>query len=177
MTRIIQGDKGEGKIFSTPNNAITAYDFGEVGFRAKVKVLGTDSPKYSIFEGKPFETSVGRLLFNSVLPKDFSYVDKDINNKELTALLNDLISIYGISAMPNILDKIKSFGFKYTTHSGITWGIDEIKVPEEKKGLVKEGQKLADEVISQYNDGLLSEDEKYKKIIEVWQGVKSQIEK
>ncbi len=177
MTRIIQGDKGEGKIFSTPNNAITAYDFGEVGFRAKVKVLGTDSPKYSIFEGKPFETSVGRLLFNSVLPKDFSYVNKDINNKELTALLNDLISIYGISAMPNILDKIKNFGFKYTTHSGVTWGIDEIKVPEEKKALVKEGQTSADLVISQYNDGLLSEDEKYKKIIEVWQGVKSQIEK
>jgi DNA-directed RNA polymerase subunit beta' len=75
MTKIVEGDKGEGKIFSAPNSAITAHDFGVVGYRAKIKVLGTESPKYAQYNGEVFETTVGRLLFNSVLPSDFPYTN------------------------------------------------------------------------------------------------------
>jgi DNA-directed RNA polymerase subunit beta' len=71
MTKDMTGEKGEGMVFPNPNSAITAYEFGLVSYRAKVKVLPTDSPKYAQFEGKLFETTVGRLLFNSVLPKDY----------------------------------------------------------------------------------------------------------
>ncbi|MCR4330280.1 MAG: DNA-directed RNA polymerase subunit beta' [Patescibacteria group bacterium] len=177
MTKIITGEKGEGKIFPTPNSAITAYDFGEVGFRAKIKVMGTDSPRYAAFEGKPFETSVGRLLFNGVLPRDFAYINKEIKKKDLSSIVNDLIGKYGIKNTPPILDKIKAFGFKYATHSGITWSMTDIKVPVEKKELVKNGKEEVERITSQYNDGLLSEEERYRKVIEVWQEVRNEIEK
>jgi len=177
MTKIIENEKGEGKIFPTPNSAITAYDFGEVGFRAKIKVMGTDSVRYAAFEGKPFETSVGRLLFNGVLPNDFSYINKEIKKKDLSAIVNDLIGKYGIKNTPPILDKIKAFGFKYATHSGITWSMADIKVPEEKKALVEKGKEEVEKITAQYNDGLLSEEERLRKVIEVWQEVRNEIEK
>jgi len=177
MTKMVEGEKGEDKIFSTPNNAITAYDFNEAGFRAKIKVMGSDKEKYAQFEGKPFETTVGRLLFNAVLPDDFPYINKPIDKKELSNLVNDLINKYGIDETPSKLDKIKSFGFKYATKSGITWGMTDVNVPGGKKNLVAGGHKVVDEINGQYNDGLLSDEERYRKTIEVWQGVRNEIEK
>lgn len=177
MTKIVEGATGEGKIFPTPNSAITAHDFGVVNYRAKIKVMGTDTPKYAQFEGKVFETTVGRLLFNSVLPSDFVYVNKEIGQKDLEALIDEIINTYGIDATPVILDKIKDFGFKYVTKAGITWGIDEIKIPEGKKALVAAARKEAELVRSEFNEGLLSEEERYRRTIEVWQGVRGEIEK
>jgi len=78
MTKIIEGSKGEGKFFPTPNSAITAFDFGEVDFRAKIKVLPTDSAKYANYKGQVFETSVGRLLFNSVLPSEHPFINENV---------------------------------------------------------------------------------------------------
>ncbi|MDP3958472.1 MAG: DNA-directed RNA polymerase subunit beta' [bacterium] len=177
MTTIIPGEQGEGKIFASPNAAITAYDFGVVGFRAKVKVMASDKPKYKQFGGGIFETSVGRLLFNSILPEDLTYVNEEMNVKKLANLVDDLIMHYGIDATPRILDKIKDFGYRYISVSGITWGIDDVKVNEKKPAIVERGRKQADEVQEQFNEGLLSEDERYRKTIEIWQGVKNEIEK
>lgn len=177
MTKIEEGTKGEGKSFPTPNAAITAYDFGEVGFRAKIKVLPTDSPKYAQYNGEIFETTVGRLLFNSVLPKDFEFVNKDIINKELSRIVDNLINQYGLEKAPRILDKIKSFGYKYITKSGITWGLDDVKVPEGKKDIIAESRAKTEEVSEQFADGLLSEEERYRKTVEIWQEARSKIEK
>ena len=177
MTKIIEGDKGEGKIFPTPNAAITAYDFGVVGFRAKVKVVGTDSAKYAVYEGKPFETTPGRLLFNSVLPSDFPFVNKEITKKELAGMVDDLITRYGIDGTPAVLDKIKAFGYRYVTKSGITWSISDVNVPEEKKEIVAEARRKEAEITAQWAEGLLSADEKYDKMIEVWKKVETDIEK
>ncbi|HEX9608950.1 MAG TPA: DNA-directed RNA polymerase subunit beta' [Candidatus Paceibacterota bacterium] len=177
MTKIVEGEQGEGKIFPTPNNAITAYDFDAVGFRAKIKVLPTDSPKYAIFEGKVFETSVGRLLFNSILPKDYAFINSEINNRSMQALVEDLIKKYGLEEIPSILNKIKHFGFEYATHSGITWGMDDVQVPAGKPAIIKKAQATSREVLDQYNNGLLSSDEKRRMNIEIWQGAKDEIEK
>ena len=177
MTKIVEGEKGEGKIFSTPNSAITAYDFNELSYRAKIKVMATNTPKYAAYEGKVFETTVGRLLFNGVLPSDFAYVNKEITKKELESIIDELINTYGVDATPPILDKIKDFGFKYVMKAGITWGIDDIKIPVEKKGIIAKAQVEADEIRGEFNEGLLSDDERYRRTIEVWQGARSEIEK
>jgi DNA-directed RNA polymerase subunit beta' len=177
MTKVVDGDKGEGKIFPTPNSAITAYDFGLVGFRAKIQVLGTDSPKYAAYGGKPFETTVGRLLFNSVLPKDFPFLNKEITKKDISALVDDLITRYGIDGTPDILDKIKAFGYRYVTRSGITWSISDVKVPLEKKAIVDAARKEEQVVISQFEEGLLSEEERYRKVIEIWERARAEVEK
>lgn len=177
MTKTLEGEKGEGKFFSTPNAAITAYDFGIVGFRSKIKVVGTDSPKYAQFEGKPFETTVGRLLFNSVLPTDFPYVNKEILKKDLANMVDDLITRYGIDGTPDVLDKIKAFGYRYVTKSGVTWSLSDVKVPEEKAAIVAAARAKEKEVLAQWGEGLLSTEEKYRKVIEIWKDVQNEIEK
>lgn len=179
MTKIIDEDKDEKdiKIFASPNNAITAYDFGVVNFREKIKVLATENEKYAEFGGNIFETSVGRLLFNSVLPSDYPFINKEIVNKSMAELEDNLIDKYGIEKIPFILDKIKNFGFEYVTKAGITWGIDDVVVPKGKIKILEESQKKSDNIWAQYNDGLLSEDERHRMNIEIWHDTKSQIEK
>ncbi len=177
MTKSVDGEKGEGKYFASPNQAIIAYEFGEISFRSKIKVLGTEKEKYAAYGGKVFETSVGRLLFNSILPADMPFLNEEMPQKRISALVDEVIYRYGIDATPPILDKIKNFGYRYITKAGISWGIDNVKVPEGKKAIIERGRKMEEEVFSQFNDGLLSQDEKYRKVIEIWDGIKLEVEK
>ena len=177
MTKSMDGEEGEGKYFSNPNTAITAYDYGIVTLRAKIKVLATDSHKYRKFDGGIFETSVGKLLFNSILPNDFAYVNDEMNQKRLSSLLDELIVHVGIDNTPAFLDKIKEFGFKYSTVSGTTWGLDNVRLPVEKPKIIEDARKLEEEVVSQWEEGLLSEEERYQKIIEIWTYAKKDLEK
>ena len=178
MTKEVPGEKGEGKYFASPNEAITAHDFDAVSFRAKIWVMAnTDKEKYAKFEGKPFETTIGRLLFNSVFPSDFPYINDEVTQKKLNAIIDEVILTYGLETAPKIIDKIKTFGYKYATVSGTTWGINAINVPEEKTGLVKGGWEQAGRVEADFQEGLLSEEERYERTIDVWQGVRKEIEK
>ncbi len=177
MTKMIPGEKGEGKYFSTPNEAITAYDFGIVSFRAKILVMPSEKEKYAEFGGKPFETTVGRLLFNSVFPAEFPYINDEVTGKKMNSIIDQVILTYGLEKAPTVIDKIKSFGYKYATVSGTTWNIDAVKVPKEKNALVQEGWDNAARVESDYEEGLLSGEERYERTISVWQGVRSKIEK
>ncbi len=177
MTKAVDGEKGEGKYFSSPNAAITAYEYGVLSIRAKIKVLATDTVKYKKFSGELFETSVGKLLFNSILPSDFAYIGDEMNQKRLSSLVDELIMYYGVDNTPPVLDKIKQFGFKYSTFSGTTWGLDNVNVPAEKEKIVADSRKREEEIISQWKEGLLSEEERYQKIIEIWTQAKKDMEK
>ncbi len=177
MTKEVPGEKGEGMTFSSPNQAITAFDLNAITFRAKIKVLPSDKLKYAQFEGKIFETTVGKLFFNSILPEDFPYLNEEITIKRMITLIDEIIMRYGIDATPKVLDNIKAFGFRYATYSGVTWGIDNIRVPEGKKDILENSRKEEEQVQDQYNDGLLSEEEKMEKVIEIWERAKKEIEK
>ena len=177
MTRIQKGAKGEGKYFSSPNAAILAFDFGIVDLRAEVKVMPSETERYKQFEGKVFETSVGRLLFNGVLPKEYPYINKEVGRKKMSELIDDMLEKYGVEGTPAIIDRIKSFGFKYATISGITWSLGDVKIPKGKDELIEKGRAQVMEVINQFNEGLLSEHERIARSVEIWQGVKSEIEK
>ncbi len=176
MTKIIEGEKGEGKYFPSPNSAITAYDLDVVDFRTKINVMSTDNEKYKQFDGEIFETTVGRLLFNSVLPSDYPFLNKVIDNSAMAKLEENLIDKYGTERIPKILDKIKNFGFKYITKSGTTWGLDDVVVPEGKAEVIKAAQKKSDDVWAQYDEGLLSEGERHRSNVEIWHNTKSQME-
>lgn len=176
MTKIVDGAKGEDKFFSSPNDAINAYDYGIIDFRAKVKVLATDTPKYAQFEGKLFETSVGRLLFNSVLPSDHAFINDVVVQKTLFNIIIDIIDDRGSDAVPPIVDKLKKFGFKYATQSGTTWGIDEVVVPKEKNAILDKARQAESLVLEHFNDGLISREERRRMIVEIWHGAKSEIE-
>ena len=177
MTKVKEKAKGEGKYFSSPNEAILAYDFRQVNLRALVKVMGSNIQKYdSAGESRIFETTVGRLLFNSIFPDDFEYVNEEQNKKGLENLVARLIEKYGSSVMPEILDKMKVFGFRYATRSGISWGIDDLQVPKEKPEIIKSAEKEMEKVESNYEEGLLTRPERYNKVIEIWQNAKNKIE-
>ena len=176
MTKMVSDEKGEGRTFSSPNEAISAFDFGHVGFRARIQVLASDKPKYEEYGGEIFETSVGRLLFNSILPADFPYINTEVDRKQMAAVIDDLIQTYGIENVPSIIDKIKTFGFRYATYSGITWGIDEVRIPEGKGRVVEEAKRASERVVEQYETGLLSEGERTRKNIEIWHKAKDDVE-
>ncbi len=176
MTKLVDGAKGEDKIFDSTNSAINAYDYDVVDFRAKIKVLPGTHEKYKEFSGELFETTVGRLLFNSVLPKDFQFINETIDNRKMSALIDELIAMYGLDGMPSILDKIKDFGFKYAMHSGVTYSMTDISVPNKKVKIIDEAKKTVKFLQEQYNEGLLSSDERRRMTIELWQKVKIDIE-
>jgi len=177
MTQIVDGEKGEGKVFSSPNDAITAFDFGHVSLKAKVTLLGTDTPKYKAFDGKLFETSIGRLLFNSILPTDFPFMNEEMSKKKLSAVTDQLILKYGSDNTPEILDKIKNFGYKYATKSGISWGYEDLVIPKDKKELVNQARNDVTLIDDQYKEGLLTDNERYQKIIETWESVRNKLDK
>ena len=95
----------------------------------------------------------------------------------MAQIVDKMIARYGIENIPAILDKIKSFGFQYATRSGITWGIDNVVIPKQKEAIVKASLAKSDEVQKQFNEGLLSEDERYRKNIEIWTAAKAEVEK
>ena len=177
MTKIVAGAKGGGRAFPSTNAAITAFDFGAVDLRAKIRVLPSENKKYEQFQAQVFETSIGRLLFNSVLPSDFPYLNEEITNKRMGALVQALVTHYKLDGIPAILDKIKAFGFRYATYAGITWSISDVVVPEIKEKLVKEGREQVGKEQENFNNGLLTEDERYRMTVGIWGRVGNDLRK
>ncbi len=177
MTKEIPGAKGEGKYFSSPNDAINAHDYGVIDFRAKVHVLATETEKYQQYEGKIFETTVGRLIFNSVLPSDHDFINDVIVQKTLFTVIIDIIDARGPEAVPPIVDKLKKLGLKYATLSGTTWGIDEVSVPKQKGAILEKARGEERGIFAAYDEGLISRDERRRMIVEIWHRAKTEIER
>jgi len=164
ITKIKKGAKGEGKNFSSSEEAIMAYENGDVDLRAKIKI-----PEQ--------KTSVGRILFNETLPDNYAFVDETMNSKRLEKIVGGIISNYKQEVIEETLDKIKNLGFESATVSGITWGMDDLIVPPEKEGIIKAAEKEIEIIDTHFRKGLLSKEEKSSKVIEVWTKAKSEIEK
>ncbi|MFA6408356.1 MAG: DNA-directed RNA polymerase subunit beta' [Candidatus Paceibacterota bacterium] len=178
LTKEVDNVKGAGEYFCSPNAAILASEYDAIDPRAKVKVLPVDGKeKYAMFDGHPFETTVGRLLFNTVLPADYPFINETITKKVLARIVTDCIVRYGIDAIPEIVNKVKRFGFGYATRSGITWAIDNVSVPAEKKSIIDGAAEKVAVIHADYQEGLLSEEEKRRMAIEVWQNAKQEVEK
>lgn len=177
VTKLVEGGKGEGKIFESPESAVLAQSFKDIDLRAKIKVQSPDHPKYGSLKGTLMETSVGRILFNNVLPEDYPFINTEVDRKRLGAIVDDMIRIYGADKVAPILDSIKKFGFGFATYSGTTWGIDDIVVPSSKKEIVEKAKVQADVVSQQFEEGLLTEEERIRKHIEIWQHAKGTVEK
>ncbi len=177
LTKAVEKVKGEGEHFASPNAAILASEYDAIDLRAKIKVLPVaGKEKYATFENHPFETTVGRLLFNTVLPADYPFINETINRKVLARIVNDCIVRYGLDAVPGIVNKVKRFGFDYATRSGISWAIDDATVPKDKARIIDEAATKVAKIESDYQNGLLAEEEKRRMAIEIWQGAKQEVE-
>ena len=177
LTKAVEKVTGEGEYFASPNAAILASEYGAVDLRAKINVLPVSGKeKYAAFDGHTFETTVGRLLFNTVLPADYPYVNETITKKVLARIVTDCISRYGIDAVPDIVNKVKRFGFDYATRSGVSWAIDDVSVPKQKSRIIDEAAAKVAKIEEDYRNGLLSAEEKRRMAIEIWQGTKQSVE-
>jgi DNA-directed RNA polymerase subunit beta' len=171
ITRIKESALGEGKMFSSKNEAILAYDTEVVDLRAKVKVrLASENKDFT-------ETTVGRIMFNRTIPDGYGFVNEMMNSKKLEALTANIIRNYNSETVMNYIDKVKVLGFEYSTLSGVSWGMDDLIVPKEKPELIKKSEKEVEAAEQYYKKGLLSSKEKTSQIIEIWQKTKSEIEK
>ncbi len=178
LTKAMPGSKGEGQYFQSPNAAILAHEYGAIDLRASINVLPVaGKPKYAAMGAGIFETTVGRLLFNTVLPADYPYVNDAISKKVITGVMSDCIDKYGIDAVPGIVNKVKRFGFEYATKSGVSWCIDDVSVPEGKGAVVTGARTKVAKIEGDFQDGLLSAEEKRRMVIEVWHGAKTEVEK
>jgi len=167
LTKIAPGAKGEGRAMASFEDAIMAHDQKKIDLRALIKVR---------HEGEFIETSVGRIFFNEILPEGFEYQNEVMDSKNVKKAINKIVDLYGNDAAIT-LDKIKALGFKYATLSGITWGMGDLTIPKEKKGLIAEAEKKITVIEDYYEKGLLSKEEKINQVIEVWKRVKNEIEK
>lgn len=160
--------KGEGKIFSDPDDVRAAYDAGIVDVHALIKVR---------INNEIVETTVGRVLFNEIVPKDipFSMVNKELTKKELGKLIEYIHKKSGKRETVIFLNKLEKLGFIYATKSGISICIDDMHVPFKKSELIKEAEQEVIEVQRQYADGLITQGERYNKVIDIWANVTEKV--
>jgi len=168
MTKIEDDLPGQGKIFANPTEALLAKHFGYVHLKTRIKVR---------MDGEIIETSVGRIIFNEPLPPEVGFINKTMRSRELHKLISHIIEKLGISKAALILDKIKRMGFKYATVSGISWGMDDLNIPKEKKAWLKQANKELETVQGQYNNGLLTESERKSRVIEIWLNTTDKVSK
>ncbi|MFH0969830.1 MAG: DNA-directed RNA polymerase subunit beta' [Patescibacteria group bacterium] len=166
LTHIQENAKGEGKIFSTPEEAIMAHQLGIVSVGAKVKLY---------LDGKVIDTSMGRIIFNDALPQNLRFINEEMTKKELKSMLSRILETEGQEKTAEFIDKIKDLGFKTVTMSGISWGMDDLKVPKNKGKILEEAEARVNVIKQQYNTGLLTNEERKNRTIEVWNEAKDKI--
>lgn len=166
ISHLIKGAKGEGKIFSSFQEAILAYDCGFIDIRALIKVN---------HNRKILETSVGRIKINEIIPDKTKFINQEMTKKELKLLVSQVLETSGLEKTAEFIDRIKDLGFESVTKSGISWGMDDLSVPEKKKKLLEDAEEKIKVIKQQYNDGLLTEGERRSRVIEIWNEVKNKI--
>ena len=159
MTKEKRGEKGEGKIFSSKNQLITAHQSKQVDTHSLVKVR---------IDGELVETTPGRLMFNTMLPKEVRDYSKTFGKGELGKLIADLYKRFGFAKTSELIDKIKDFGFHYGTMAGITVGIEDLEIPETKKAILEKAEADVAEIEQQYKSGEIIDIERYRRTVAIW---------
>ncbi len=166
LTKVKQGDKGEGRIFSDIKEVIIAYDAGTVGLHANVKVR---------IDTKIIETTVGRVIFNEILPQELKFVNSTISKKELSELIYKSYVELGVYQTTLLLDAVKEIGFKYATLSGMSISTADMKIPVIKEELIESARREVIEIEKQYKKGIITDVERYNKVIDIWTHVTDKV--
>lgn len=168
LTKEKKGARGEGKIFSDPKEVRIAYDSGNLEEHARIKVR---------INGQLVETTCGRVIFNEIVPPGipFSFINKELTKKELGNIIDYSYKRLGRRTTVEFLDKLEKMGFEYATRSGISICMDDMHIPSRKAELIKEAEKEVMEIQKQYADGLITQGERYNKVIDIWANVTERI--
>ncbi|MCA1841544.1 MAG: DNA-directed RNA polymerase subunit beta', partial [Actinobacteria bacterium] len=164
---------GEGRIFGSYKEALLAYDFNHISLQAKIKVRLKDKPipgQEPDEEGRVplLETTVGRMILNDTLPKDYPYVNGVVGQRDLALIIEECAGRYGKVDVAKVLDGIKAIGFFYSTQAGITFGLTDVVEAPGKSRILVEHEKIADKIEQQYKKGIITDDERRQELIEIW---------
>ncbi len=166
LTQLFEGKKGEGRIFPTANEAILALDLDQIHLQAKIKVA---------VKGEVLETTVGRIIFNGILPEELDFRNKSFGKKELKNILTELHVKFGLDVAVKAADDIKKLGFKYATKSGISISVFDIHASKNKPKILETANSIVNKIGEQYWFGLITDEERYNHTIKIWSKVKSEI--
>jgi DNA-directed RNA polymerase subunit beta' len=169
LTKGRKGEKGEGKLYYSPEEVIIAYNEGRLSKHAHIKVrVKTKDKKSGLIVARTMETVTGRVLFNEVVPEEVGYMDELLTKKKLQTIIADVYKIAGQAKAAKFLDDIKELGFQMAYRGGLSIGLNDVKVPAEKEKLVATAQKEVDGVWNNYMMGLITDNERYNQVIDIW---------
>ena len=185
LTMVLDGEKGEGKYFKDPDEAIMAFENHEVEIHAKIYVRITKEINGEM-KSQKIETSVGRIIFNQGIPQDLGFIDREkdpfqyeinfpVMKKSMGNIIESVIRIHGLSESAEVIDYIKALGFKYSTLAGITFSMSDVQVPEAKKALLEEADSKVENIRKQYARGLITDSERYNAVINVWEATTKEV--
>ena len=175
ITKIRPGAKGEGLTFYGPEEAIIAHNEGRCDLHAQVKVVVKDLADKGGYEQKLVETSVGRVIVNGIIPDEVGYVNKVISKKSLRDIISDVIKAVGFARACEFLDGIKNLGYRMAYLAGLSFNLDDIIIPEEKKALVERGNDEVRQITDNYNMGFITDKERYNQVIDAWTHVNNEL--
>ncbi|MBC8423368.1 DNA-directed RNA polymerase subunit beta', partial [bacterium] len=164
--------KGAGKVFADPADADAAFRAGLVDKHAEIKVRFTDAESG---EHELLVTTVGRLLFNQIMPPGMPYANQSFNKRSLAELVGEVHASHGTTVCMQFLDRLKELGFHHATEAGLTIGIDDILIPAEKEKIIADAQKRVDEIVIQHRKGIITNRERYNKVIDLWTQVSDEV--
>ena len=181
LTQERPGSLGEGKLYKSINEAILAYENGDCSLHARIKVRVSRLNATGELITGVVESTLGRFLFNEILPQDLEFVDRTdpekllvpeidfhVTRKQLKQILEKIINTHGASVTAEVLDQIKSMGYKYSTQAAMTVSISDMIVPDKKQKLLEEAQATVDRISQNFRRGLVTEEERYRTVVETW---------
>ena len=160
-------NKDKMRAFASANEAILALESGALGLQDEVKIR--------VKGGEILDTTVGRVIFNNELPEDLPYVNEAMDKGAMSNVIHDVLVRSGMEQTVELLDSLKELSFKYLTKSGMSWGMSDLPVPAKKKEILEGAEKEVDEVLDQFDMGLLTEDERHVRVTDIWTRVKNEI--
>ncbi|HAV24012.1 MAG TPA: DNA-directed RNA polymerase subunit beta', partial [Bacteroidetes bacterium] len=166
LTKSRSGEKGEGMLFASTQEAIIAYDQGSAALHARIKVR---------ISGELVETTVGRVLFNQIVPKDVPFINELLNKKRLVQIISMVFRRCGNLETAHFLDNLKMLGFTYATKGGLSVSVGDVIIPKEKQEIIAKATKDVESVESQYYRGFITNGERYNKVIDIWTRATSRI--
>jgi DNA-directed RNA polymerase subunit beta' len=193
LSEKVRGERGEGRAFADIDEALMAYDLGELGLHAPIRLRVGDlagdparrdqvpEPLQRLFDpepvdgSRPIETTLGRALINQAFPPDFPYVNATIMKSDVKSLIEDVIEEYDKTTVESFLDSIKNLGFRFATRAGLTIGLEDVKTPADKPQILAKFEERAAQVEKNYRRGVITDAERRQGLIEIWTEATDQV--
>ena len=177
ITKLRPGAKGEGLVFYGPEEAIIAYNEKKVDIHAVVKVMVKDLDEEGNTIEHMVETSVGRIIVNEITPDEMGFVNTVISKKSLRDIITKAIKLVGMARACEFLDGIKNLGYKMSYEGGLSFNLDDIIIPKEKAEIVQKGNEEVEQIMSNYNMGFITDNERYNQVIDTWTHVNAELKR